>query len=156
MGSSISILVPSCLGLRIRGFTFGAVYTLCHVDVPTYLPRYLELSFTVSNKTKNRSKFVYSDIYGIPETDEDMTWIFYFETRTLFDVGDEADVSMDAGEVHRKNCKIKEVGVHIVYQQEMESTRLTIEEEEDYHKPTIHEEMQSHDPRVQLVVDKLD
>ncbi|XAR56243.1 hypothetical protein NMG60_11036644 [Bertholletia excelsa] len=157
MGSSISIVVSSCLGLRIRGFTFAAVYTLCHLDAPTYLPRYSELSFTVSNKTKNKSRFVYSDVYGIPEIDEDMTWFFYLETQTLFDVGDEVDISMDAGEVHRKNCKIKEVGVHIVYEQEVKSTRLTIEEEEeDYHKPPIHEEMQSHDPRVELVVDKLD
>ncbi|KAH0700930.1 hypothetical protein KY284_015145 [Solanum tuberosum] len=78
-----------------------------------------EFHVRVVNKTKDL-RWTYSPIiHGIPDNDEDLTWLCHWEIGDNLDPGDSMSISMTL----YSGVQLKEFGVHIVYKQNKNNLR---------------------------------
>lgn len=130
-GSSISFVVPSQLNSRIRGLSVCSLYCLRDQDQHSLLdfaPRYVESHTIVSNTTKGLIWSYWPRVFGNLQVGEDMIWLSYWKLENgQLEGGDELNVTVTGERL------FKEVGVHIVYEEEQEkkSTKVQSTSEEE-------------------------
>ncbi|XP_058217974.1 disease resistance protein RPV1-like [Rhododendron vialii] len=105
-GTSLSFAAPSH-DSRIRGLSFCIVYA--HSCVHNQMGGFFYLNTVITNTTKRLIWSQCPHISGIPEADEDMIWLSYWNFENQVEGGDEMNISVFA----RKGFQVKEVGVRL-------------------------------------------
>lgn len=115
--SSMSFDVPNH---DIQGLNLYVIYGNASISYCTRRNKFWnEFHVRVVNKTKDL-RWTYSPIiHGIPDNDEDLTWLCHWEIGDNLDPGDSMSISMTL----YSGVQLKEFGVHIVYKQNKNNLR---------------------------------
>ncbi|XP_059654362.1 disease resistance-like protein CSA1 [Cornus florida] len=112
--SSICFNVPSLPNnLKIRGLNVCVAYNF-H-GFTGFLYEYIMRTF---NKTKDVKWTYYPTVTGFPNEGENMIWVSHWKLGNQFEAGDEVAVDVEFFDDLCYEYGVKELGVHIVYEQE--------------------------------------
>lgn len=94
---------------------------------PGYLFGSGELHIVITNETKRQTWQLQSKVVGVPQLDEAMMFLSYWDIGNQLEVDNQMKISVDT----REEYQVKEVGVHLVYKEEqgLKSAESTSKEE---------------------------
>ncbi|KAM7473728.1 hypothetical protein LguiB_020971 [Lonicera macranthoides] len=108
-GSVISLIVPSLPNFRIQ------CCNICYVYARTDLSNWhYPIGIKINNKTKGLTWMYSPAVYGIPDVDENMTWLSQWNFRNQLEGGDEVVVSISMGDVF----EVKECGINFINEED--------------------------------------
>ncbi|XP_059631372.1 disease resistance protein RPV1-like [Cornus florida] len=115
MESVICFKVPSFPNFKIQGLNVCAVYAITIGDSEK---DWNELYIKVNNRTKDL-KWTYSPTFvGVPDDGKDMVWLSRWNLGNQLEAGDEVNISVSLW----RNIKLKEFGIHFVFEEEENGT----------------------------------